>query len=96
MKPLNIYFAYLDDGKDTYKIVVPAENKKEVENYVAGNGEIIAIKEDKEYSIHTDHLADVLRKNGYGQVEIDIIIRTLTRSGVDYDYRKSIGKAWSV
>lgn len=93
MKHLNIYFAYLDDHKDTYKIVVPAENKKDAEKYVAGNGDIIAIKEDTEYSIHTDRLSEDLQRCGWGRTEIDIICRALEKVGLDYQSRLAAGKA---
>ena len=94
MKYLNVYNAYLDDGHDVYKIIVPAENKKDAASYVSGNGEIIAIKEDVELAIHTDQLINDLNRCGWGQAEIDLIVRTLARNGVDYTTREMLGKAY--
>ena len=39
------YVAYLDDGETVYKVNVPARYSKEVIEYCAGNGEVVAIKE---------------------------------------------------
>ena len=42
MKKLHVYDVYLDDGRDCFKVTVPAENKKDAEAFTAGNGEVIA------------------------------------------------------
>lgn len=36
---------YLDDGKDCFKVAVPAVNEKAARKYVEGNGEVIAVKD---------------------------------------------------
>ena len=83
MKKLNVYKVYLDDGRDTYRIIVPAENKKEAIQYVSGNGEVVAVKEDKEIYINTDKLVKDLTSCGWGDDECDLIARVL--SGVRLD-----------
>ena len=39
------YMVYLDDGKDCFKVAVPAVNEKAARKYVEGNGEVIAVKD---------------------------------------------------
>ena len=39
------YIAYLDDGESVIKVAVPANNAAGVKRYVAGNGEIVKIKD---------------------------------------------------
>lgn len=38
---MKIFDVYLDDSKNVYKITVPAKDKKQSEQYVQGNEEII-------------------------------------------------------
>ena len=86
---LKAWEVYMDDGQDAFKLYVPAENKKDVAQYVQGNGEIIAIREcknplgpDGEYLIDTAFLMQTLRNAGFGKMERDLIIRTLERATV--------------
>lgn len=83
MKKLNIYEVYLDDGRDTFKCTIPAENKAAAKKYVAGNGEVVAIRDCDLQDIDTNFLADTLRRNGLGQKEIDVIVRALQTCGLD-------------
>ena len=39
------YMIYLDDGRDCYKLAIPAKDEKAAREYVQGNGEVIAVKE---------------------------------------------------
>lgn len=86
MKKFTIYNVYLDagyDDDDVYKIVVPAENEEEAAKYCEGNGEIIAVKENKTHKdIDISALADCLRKNEWNKTEIDIIVRALAMCGL--------------
>ena len=34
MKKLNVYSVYLDDGKDVFRVTVPAASKKDAAEYV--------------------------------------------------------------
>ena len=46
---------------------------------MAGNGEIIAVKDvTKEYPIPLVCVADALKVCGFGQTEMDLILRTLS------------------
>lgn len=83
MKKLNVYTVYVDDGHDALKITVPAENKKDAERYIAGTGEVIAVKDSELQDIDLGYLADSLRRTGWGQMEIDVITRTLQRVGLE-------------
>lgn len=73
------YMVYMDDGRDCFKVAVPAVSEKAAIEYVKGNGEVIAVKNVTEaYPISIDAVADALKKAGFGEVEMMLIIRTLT------------------
>lgn len=78
-----VFNVYLDDGKDTFKVVVPAENVKQAKQYVSGNGEIVAIREDKDIYIDINELCNDLKDAGWGRNEIDVIQRTLAMVRLD-------------
>lgn len=82
MKKLSVFTVYLDDGMSTFKEIIPADSKKDAAAYVSGNGEIIAIREDKEISVDVNRLANDLQKAGWNQAEIDLITRTIIRTGL--------------
>ncbi len=83
MKKLSVYDVYLECGQDVYKVTVPAENAKDAERYCEGNGDVIATKKASLQDIDLDFLEKVLRSARYGQAEIDVILRTLIRCGLD-------------
>lgn len=82
MKKLSVFTVYLDDGMSTFKEIIPSDSKKDAAAYVSGNGEIIAIREDKEISVDVNRLANDLQKAGWNQAEIDLITRTFIRTGL--------------
>lgn len=57
--------------------------KAAAKEYVAGNGDVIAVKDAPLQSIDTGCLADTLRRSGWGQMEIDVITRTLATVGLE-------------
>ena len=70
---------YMDDGRDCFKVAVPATNEKEARKYVEGNGEVIAIKDiTEDFPISLDKVAQALTNAQFGQVEIDLITRCLS------------------
>lgn len=72
------YMVYLDDGKGCLKIAVPGNSKQDAKNYVAGNGEIIAIKDiTEDFPIDLDKVSEALRRANFGEIEIDLITRCL-------------------
>ena len=72
------YMVYLDDGKTCFKVAVPAINEKKAKEYVANNGEIIAIKDiTEDFPIDLDKVTQALRLSHFGDTEIDIITRCL-------------------
>lgn len=77
MKKLKAWWVYMDDGKDAFKCIVPAESQKAAEKYVQGNGEVIAVREETERWIDTHKLANTLRNAGWGDAETMMIVRTL-------------------
>ena len=53
MKKLHVYTVYMDDG-DAFKVTVPAESEAAAREYVAGNGDVIAVKDAPLQDIDTD------------------------------------------
>lgn len=73
------YMVYMDDGRDCFKVAIPAANEKEAINYVEGNGEVIAIKDvTKDFPISLDNVTQALTNAQFGQIEIDLIARCLS------------------
>lgn len=76
----------MEDRDNVFTVNVPAPNKKTALEYVQGNGDIVKIVEHDWYGyepgIDATFLADTLRRNGFGQFEIDIITRTLSIVGL--------------
>lgn len=85
MKKFHIYDIYIDDGHDVFKCHIPAESKKAALEYVAGNGEVVAVKDCVIQDISIQTLANTLSRNGWGQMEIDVITRCLIQCGLDRD-----------
>lgn len=83
MKKLHVYDLYIDDNRNCFKVTIPAESKKAAIAYAAGNGEIVAVKDCPLQDIDLDCLAETLRRNAWGQTEIDVITRTLQAAGLD-------------
>ena len=83
MKNMNVYDLYMDDGHNTFKVTVPAFSKKDAKEYVQGNGEVVAIKPSELQDIDLNCLADTLKRNGWGQQEIDVITRALAQIGLE-------------
>lgn len=72
------YMVYMESGEDVFKLAIPAENEKKAREYVYGNGEVISIKDvTEEYPIDGAKVADTLLDAGFGQKEVDFIVRTL-------------------
>lgn len=83
MKKMTVYDVYLDDGRDAFRVTVPAESKQAAAKYAEGNGRIIAILENPLQGINLERLANTLRAGGWGQLEIDVITRALAQVGLD-------------
>lgn len=74
---------YMDDGHSTFKVTVPAFSKKDAKEYVQGNGDVVAVKPSELQDIDLNCLADTLKRSGWGQQEIDIIVRALAQIGLE-------------
>lgn len=83
MRRMNVYDLYMDDGYSTFKVTVPAFNKKDAKEYVQGNGDVMAVKPSELQDIDLNCLADTLKRSGWGQQEIDIIVRALAQIGLE-------------
>lgn len=72
------YMVYMDDGRDCFKVAVPAVSEKAAVKYVEGNGEVIAVKDVTEaYPISADAVGDALKHAGFGEIETMLVVRTL-------------------
>lgn len=77
------YFVYLDDGHSTFKVIVPAKSEKDAREFVSGNGEVIAVKDvTKDFPISASEVSGALQGAGFGKYAIDLILRTLSRTGI--------------
>lgn len=84
MKAFKVYDVYMDDGRDVFKVVIPAESKQAATKAVAGNGEVVKIRENAiVQNIDCNKLTDTLRKDGWGDTEIQVITRTLAAVGLE-------------
>ena len=83
MRRMNVYDLYMDDGYSTFKVTVPAFSKKDAKEYVQGNGDVVAVKPSELQDIDLNCLADTLKRSGWGQQEIDIIVRALAQIGLE-------------
>jgi hypothetical protein len=83
MKALKKYLVYMDDGKDVFRLAIPAENKKAAADYVKGNGEIVKITDVTDrYPISLEYVYKALTSAGFGETETDLITRTLLQAEI--------------
>ena len=72
------YMVYIDDGINPFKVAVPADSVRAAKKYVEGNGEIIkCVDVTENYPISLDKVVNALKNAEFGQIEIDLIMRTL-------------------
>lgn len=83
MKKMKVYEIYIDDGRVVFKVTIPATSKKEAMEDCMGNGAIIAVKEADLQDIDIECLAETLRKNNWGEAEINVITRCLENCGLN-------------
>lgn len=77
------YMVYFEDGENCYKAAIPAKSEKSARDFVQGSGEVIAVKDiTKDYPISSYKVEAALRNAQFGQVEIDLIIRTLVSTQI--------------
>ena len=84
MKKFTVYEIIAEDGKDVYKMTVPAESKKAAADYIARGGLTATVTRPHPFlsDINLECLADTLRRNAWGQAEIDTITRALDQIGL--------------
>ena len=72
------FMVYMDDGRDCFKLAIPAKSEKDARKYVEGNGEVIAVKDvTRDFPIRAEKVATALLNANFGQNEIDYITRCL-------------------
>lgn len=82
-KKMKVWSLYLDDGESTWREFVPAYSRKDACAYVAGNGEVVAVKEASDKGVDIYALAETLANGGWKQDAIDIVVRAIVRTGLD-------------
>lgn len=83
MKKLRKFMVYLDDGMGCYKVAIPEENIRMAKTFVQGNGDIISIKDiTNDYPISLDKVINALKQADFGDVEIQLITRTLQNTDI--------------
>ena len=78
---MRMYNCVIDDGRNIFRRVIPARNRKELAEEIKGNGDLIKVTDEtKEYLTverSVDFLRETLTKAGYGQPETDLLCRLL-------------------
>lgn len=80
-----VWKAILDDPVQPIRVLVPASSRSEAMEYLKGNGEVLYLNPFPDVWIHGQKLADTLLHSGWGQDEVDVIVRSLTQF-LDSDY----------
>lgn len=78
------YFVYVEDnfgGEDIfYRLALPAKNEKEAKAFGEQNGRVIKVEDVTErYYISLDKVSEALQVAHFGEIEIDFILRTLSK-----------------
>lgn len=80
-KIFKVYMADYDrmTGEDiAFVVTVPAVSEDAARDYVAGNGDVVAVKNvTQDYPIDIGKVVDALKVAGFGKCEQDIIQRVL-------------------
>lgn len=83
MVKMKIFKVYLDDGRDVFKIRIPAFDEKQAIAYCEGNGEIVAIKEEIEFpGVSNEWLQDKLSQTDMTPEEQCLIDRIIRNCGL--------------
>ena len=82
MKKMRKYMVYIDDGDTCFKTAIPVYSEKDARDYVAGNGEIIMVKDVTDKYSNLDIDIRVFTSQGYTEHEADFFIRALRRIGM--------------
>lgn len=82
-KRMKKYMVYLDDGELVYKLYVPSINEEAAKTYCEGNGDVVAVKDvTEEFKIASEHVSNALKNYGFGETEMELILRTLQITGI--------------
>lgn len=74
------YVVYMDDGRNVFKVSVPAISEEDAIDFVSGNGEVVAVKDvTSDYTISTCDVHQALENAGFPEDKCDWICRALSR-----------------
>ena len=85
MVKMKIFNVYLDDGRNVFKVRVPAFDEKQAIDYCDGDGEVIAVAEETEFPyVLCSWLAEQLTKTDMNADEQLLITRIVENCGLGY------------
>lgn len=85
MVKMKIFNVYLDNGRDVFKVRVPAFDEKQAIDYCDEGGEVIAVREETEIPYVCCHwLAEELRKTDMTAERQLLIARIVENCGLGY------------
>lgn len=72
---MKIFEMIIDDGRNVFKVIRPAENQKQLKARYENNGEIVRIKDvTYDYPISLEKVRKALDTYLFGKAEQDIIV----------------------
>ena len=78
---MRMYNCVIDDGKNIFRRVIPARNRKELAEEIKGNGDLIKVTDETKEYLTAEGSVELLRKTlmeaGYGLAENDLLCRLL-------------------
>ena len=85
MVKMKIFNVYLDDGRNVFKVRVPAFDEKQAIDYCDEGGEVIAVSEETEFPyVLCSWLAEQLKKTDMNADEQLLITRIVENCGLGY------------
>ena len=82
MKRWKVFKIYAEDSVDVYRMIVPAPNKKEAENFIHNCGlDIVKITEMENFYLNTNMIVSILEREGFNKDECDVIMRLINLVG---------------
>lgn len=74
-----VWKAILDDPVQPIRVIVPASSRSEAMQYLHGLGEVLYLKPCPDVWIDGQKLSNALLISGFGEDEVDVIVRSLTQ-----------------
>lgn len=82
MKHWKVFKIIAEDSYCAYRLIVPSPSKKEAEIWAGNCGFNIVKTEEMPNKIDVEFLAKIMRENGFGFDEVDIVTRMIQMVGL--------------